>query len=81
MANDRTVAHTLANGIGNWPDATQINDITTKLNDLLYISATAPTSPYAFQIWCKTGVPIQYAFRIYGEDSQWHSIMIGGVVE
>lgn len=80
MANDRTVAHTLANGLGNWPDATQINDIATKLNDSIYISSSAPASPYEGQVWYKTGVAIQIALRVY-DGTNWYSLMTGGIVE
>jgi len=80
MANDRTLPHTLANGVGNWPDATQLNENWVKVNDAIYISATAPDTPYAGQIWIKTDEPMELAVRIYWSDSQWHNLWIGGIV-
>jgi len=80
MANDVTLPTTLANGVGNIPDADEVMGNFNKCNDKVYVSATAPTSPYEGQMWHKTGVSIQISLRIYGSDSQWHAIMMGGAV-
>jgi len=80
MANDVSMPHTLANGEGNIPDADELNDNFDKCNDKIYVSATAPTSPYEGQMWYKTGVAIQIALRVY-DGSNWYSLMTGGQVE
>jgi hypothetical protein len=75
MANDVVMPYTLANGPGNVPDATKWNDNYTKCNDKIYISTTAPTTPYNGQIWFKHDEDPTIALRIYrSADSSWYAI-------
>lgn len=81
MANDRTQPKVWANGAGNWPDATGWNDNFEKLNDMFYISATAPTSPYEGQMWWKTGVPFLSRLRAWDSDiSKWRAVFMNGAI-
>ena len=75
--NDVTFDKVFAN-IVDIVDADEVMANYDKCNDKVFISATAPTSPYEGQMWYKTGVAVPYALRVYGNDSLWHAIMMGG---
>lgn len=60
MANEVVIPKTFVNNdpehgvTGDIADATDFNANNVKLNDKIYLSTTAPASPFVSQIWVKT---------------------------
>lgn len=61
--NDKELTSIIANG--DWPDADVLMAILDMLNDKVWISTTAPASPYNGQFWLKYDEDPTIALRIY----------------
>jgi hypothetical protein len=73
--NDIEFAKVLANGEGNLPDADEVMANFDKVNDKIWISITAPSSPYNGQIWYKYNEDSSIALRIYNSVNVcWYAI-------